>query len=241
MGIIYAKEFFDLQVLFAKRVQVLSALALEQALLKHTNLYVRFGLGRDFNPNSPGWLAYVDGLRGTTDVDAWTYEYYMRDAETNTMPTVVATFGCFSYGMSDGGLRLHFRSVHPDDPSPLGHRSIARRRAELANLFQHAASFVPRSCQVIGGSWLYNLEAYLRLFPSSFALSVTNFDRPSFHSMRLWGQMVNGQGQVRQHAALSFIDSLRDATLEQLPACFPMQPRQAAAPLVDFLRFYQLE
>jgi hypothetical protein len=210
-------------------------------LLKHTNLYVRFGLGREFNPNSPGWLAYLEGLRGAKDVGAWTYEYYQRDAETNTMPDVVATFGCFSYGMSDGGLRLHFRSVHPDDPSPLGKSSIPRRRAELTDLFRHAASFVPRTCQVIGGSWLYNLEAHLRLFPKSFALSVTSFDRPSFHSMRLWGQMVNGRGQLRQPAALSLIEALRDTTPKQLAACFPMQPCQASAPLVDFLAFYGLE
>jgi len=33
-------------------------------LLDYTNLYVRFGLGRDFDPAHPVWREYLSGLRG---------------------------------------------------------------------------------------------------------------------------------------------------------------------------------
>lgn len=51
---IYAKAFFDLQFQFAEKVAVLSGLPLAEALLKYTNFYVRFGLGRDFDRAHPG-------------------------------------------------------------------------------------------------------------------------------------------------------------------------------------------
>ena len=72
----YAKAFFDLQLLFARRVTVLSGLPLTRALLEYTNLYVRFGLGRDFDPAHPTWRAYLAGLPDTDDGREWTYRFY---------------------------------------------------------------------------------------------------------------------------------------------------------------------
>src|SRR5439155_12564861 len=51
----YAKAFFDLQLQFAHKVTRLSGLPLARALLEYTNLYARFGLGRDFDPAHPTW------------------------------------------------------------------------------------------------------------------------------------------------------------------------------------------
>jgi hypothetical protein len=47
---VYAKAFFDLQLQFAHKVTELSGLPLTRVLLEYTNLYIRFGLGRDFHP-----------------------------------------------------------------------------------------------------------------------------------------------------------------------------------------------
>ena len=56
---VYAKAFFDLQLRFAQRISELSGLPLPRVLLEYTNLYVRFGLGRDFRPGNPVWQAYL--------------------------------------------------------------------------------------------------------------------------------------------------------------------------------------
>ena len=58
----YARGFFDLQLRFAERIAALAGLPLSRALLEYTNLYVRFGLGRDFDPAHPGWRDYEAGL-----------------------------------------------------------------------------------------------------------------------------------------------------------------------------------
>ena len=61
---VFAKDFFDLQFSFAERVRDLSGIPLGIALLEYTNLYARFGLGRDFNVEHESWQTYLAGLRG---------------------------------------------------------------------------------------------------------------------------------------------------------------------------------
>ena len=50
---VYAKVFFDLQWQFADKVTAISGLPLPRVLLEYTNLYIRFGCGRDFQPPHP--------------------------------------------------------------------------------------------------------------------------------------------------------------------------------------------
>src|SRR5437762_12947603 len=73
----FSKEFFDLQIRFACRVAELSGIALEQALLDYTNLYVRFGLGRDFDAGHPIWIDFVTGFLRSEDRAEWTYRFFL--------------------------------------------------------------------------------------------------------------------------------------------------------------------
>ena len=129
---IYAKSFFDLQLQFARKVAVLSGLPFARAVLEYTNLYVRFGLGRDFDAAHPIWREYLAGLQGTTDDREWTYRFYSARSEAMAAPPTVATFGCFAYArLSSDRIRLHFQNAETDGHSPLG---IDRRAHRLADL-----------------------------------------------------------------------------------------------------------
>jgi hypothetical protein len=82
----------------------------------------------------------------------------------------VATFGCFSYARSSGDrIRLHFQNAETDGHSPLGIERLDRRLADLAALFEHIKRTLRQPLQVVGASWLYNLDAYRRLI-SAYAL-----------------------------------------------------------------------
>ncbi len=78
----YGKAFFHLQVRFARKVTALSGLPLELALLQYTNLYVRLGLGRAFDPGHPIWREYAAGLGDADDIGEWTYRFYLTRRET---------------------------------------------------------------------------------------------------------------------------------------------------------------
>ncbi len=147
----YGKAFFDLQLQFAHTVMALSGLPLERTLLEYTNLCVRLGLGRDFDPEHPTWREYVAGLRDAEDIGEWTYRFYRMRPETEP-PGIVATRGSFSYARLSGDrIRLHFRSAESDGRSSLGSDRRGQRMAELAALFEHLKRTADGPVRVIGG------------------------------------------------------------------------------------------
>jgi hypothetical protein len=83
---VYAKAFFDLQWQFADKVTAISGLPLPRVLFEYTNLYIRFGCGRDFQPTHPIWQAYLAGLHDTDDRRAWTYRFYLTRDEAMAGP-----------------------------------------------------------------------------------------------------------------------------------------------------------
>ena len=84
----YAPPFFDLQFEFAEKVSAVSGLPLTHTLLEHTNLYIRFGLGRDFDPTHPTWREYLAGLRNAGDPREWTYRFYVRRPDALAAPAL---------------------------------------------------------------------------------------------------------------------------------------------------------
>ncbi len=238
---VYAKAFFDLQLEFARKVAVLSGLPLESMLLRYTNFYIRFGLGRDFDAAHPTWQAYLIGLQDAQDQPDWTYRFYLMHSETLAGPPVEATFGCFSYALSrESCIRLHFQNADTQGHSSLGIACLGQRRADLTALFAHVKRTLPEQVRVTGVSWLYNLEAYRRLFPASYvATARTINDR--FQAMPLWGQFLDRRGGVKESMARPFLARLdQQRRLEGLHNCFPLQVIAVEAPASAFFDFYDL-
>lgn len=236
---VFSREFFDLQFSFAEKVSALSGMPLGAALLDYTNFYVRFGLGREFDPQHESWQTYLAGLRVAGDVRAWTYRFYLNDPEATTAPAVVATFGCFSYALASANhIRLHFRNAEAGSHSPLAVARVAQRRAELAALFEHVRINAGENFFVVGVSWLYNLDAYRRLFPSVYGRSA-RIIRGRFRSMPLWGQFVDYRGQVKDSMTTPFLKSVaQHSGLARLDECFPFQVLTVQAPAQHFYDFY---
>jgi hypothetical protein len=164
-SVVYQKAFFDLQWDFAHKVALISGRPLTQVLLQYTNFYIRFGLGRDFDPMHPTWQAYLAGLQEAHDEREWTYRFYLMHA-TGAMPPVVAQCGCFSYALlGKNRIRLHFQNTDIEPCSSLGNCYLEQRRTDLAALFRHVQQNMNDHVRVVGVSWLYNLPAYRRLFP----------------------------------------------------------------------------
>ena len=173
------------------------------------------------------------------DTGEWTYRFYLARPPAGAPPGIVATFGCFSYArQSEGRIRLHFGNAEPDGHSPLGIERRDRRLADLAALFGHVKRTMQAPPRVVGASWLYNLEAYRRLFPKSY-LATAHVLHGRFQHMPLWGQFVNRDGTVRESVARDFLERLgRLTSLESLDECFPLPVLTAEAPARQFYEFY---
>jgi hypothetical protein len=223
-SVIYAKAFFDLQLQFAHKVTELSGLPFARVLFEYTNLYIRFGLSRDFNPAHPTWQAYLAGLQDTNDRREWTYRLYLTRSEAMSAPPVVATFGCVSYALLSGDrIRLHFQNAETDGHSPLGVERLGHRRADLTALFGHVKRILGERVQVVGASWLYTLDAYRRLFPVSY-LETARVLGHRFQRMPLWGQFLDRHGGIKEHMTRPFLERLeRQSSVDRLDECFPFQ------------------
>ena len=234
------QALLDLQVEFAQLVAERTGLPLARALIDYTNLYVRFGLGRAFDPAHPLWREYVDGL-AAVDPRAWTRQFYGRRAAAVQPPNLVATFGCFSYSDLDGErIRLHFHDAEADGRSPLAKDRQDARRAELAALFVHVRRTRSGPRRVIGRSWLYNLEAYRRLFPAPYLATARPLS-DAFRYMPLWGQFLTRGGGLREAAAQELRERLaRWSGGSDLAACFPLQVLAVEASVGEFYRFHQV-
>ena len=73
----YSRDFYALNLSFANRVAQVASMPLEQALIKTTNLYVRFGLGRNLDYSHPVWQEYLSGLEQSADAIEWTYQFWL--------------------------------------------------------------------------------------------------------------------------------------------------------------------
>jgi hypothetical protein len=236
----YTKQFFELQLLFASRVATLSKMPLGCALLNYTNLYVRFGLGRQFDAAHPTWQEFLAGLERATDHRDWTFGFYQAHLPDMGPPSVVSTVGCFSYArLGADHIRLHFQNAEVAGHSPLSAKRRGQRLAELRALFEEVRRSEDRLRRVVGASWLYNLESYLRLFPNSYLATATTA-RPPFQNMPLWGQFLDRHGTVRQSLTVSFLNRLsRQRSLDGLAQCFPYQVLTLDAPASSFYDFYE--
>jgi len=238
---VYAKTFFDLQLRFAGKVTELAELPLTRALFEYTNLPIRFGLSHEAQPAHPVWQDYLAGLEDAGDIGEWTYRFYLTRDERMAGPPVVATFGCFSYSLLPGDrIRLHFRNADTEGHSSLGAPCQDQRRADLAALFGHVRRTSPGHLQVVGISWLYNLEAYRRLFPLSYVATARVINN-RFRSMPLWGQFLDRHGVLKEDMTRPFLARLEEQTcVERLHECFPFQVLAVEAPVREFYNFYGL-
>jgi hypothetical protein len=122
----------------------------------------------------------------------------------------------FHPGLQRSDSRLSLANQHP-------------RRQELAALLSQIDLLGP-DIHVVGASWLYNLEAYRRLFAQRY-LDLLKPIEPPYQRLPLWGQFLHRDRSVRTVAAQGFRTRLAQATtLEELRSCFPFPVLSAAAP-----------
>lgn len=236
-----SKDFFDLNLRFAGRVSAVIGQSLQETLLEYTHLYLAFGIGRDFEEENLIWQIYLSSLSGATDQAEQTYQFYLERMARQPKHRPENPFGCFFYSLWDGDrVRLHFYTGTGQD-GPLQRRNLPERMAELNSMFEHLKTTVPPVSTVVGGSWLYNIEAYRRLFPAKY-LRTARGSAEEYRFLALWGQFLFHDGSVRRRMVEEFFKKIEKAkTLEELQSCFPYQVLRLESSITDFYTFYGIE
>jgi hypothetical protein len=242
----YPIRYFDLQVTFARELAARLGQSFGDTLLTYTGLYKILGIAGDFDAQQPVWQTLLEKA-GREDAAPDLYQYYV--SRLDVIPRFIDQphWGCFAYDYLHeyyshrNVIRLHFSN---QDESPYGALSRERmpaRRGELAEMFAHIAAHEPQAATVCGASWLYNREAYRRLFPPSYTSpKALEIDEPHYQFRALWGQFLHHDWTVNEELATDFLQRLvtvHDA--DQVAACFPYQVLLASSPIGVFFAFYR--
>lgn len=240
----YPKDFFALQLLFARKMATLTQQTAHDAVRLSTALYRIMGLDWSLDPQRPTWQAYVQGLSqdGTEEEwTNWTYGFYL--ARYDQLPKYsTPRWGCFSYEYyaEQKIIRLHFANLDASGYGPLSSLRKEARIAELTSLFTHIKEKHPDAQSVHGGSWLYNRVEYIRLFPAEYRPS----SRPStllLVGRGTWGQFLRHDETINQRTASLFreqVEQLRDS--EKCMECFPYPTLLREGPIQAFYDFYHV-
>ncbi len=239
---VYPERYLEVQLLFAQKIANVARIPLAEAVLNYTAFYKMLGMDGAFDAANPEWQAFNEGLQEPAQYTAWAYQTYLARYPRIPKFTDSPHWGCFAYDYHPDRLaiRLHFSNEDTSPYSALSHLRQATRLAELRTMFRHVREEHPQARWVKGGSWLYNWEAYRRLFPPTFGQSV-RVDEPHLQFRALWGQFLRHTWQVNEKLAADFLQRVQHLqTLEGIAACFPYQVLVTQGALENFFEFYHV-
>lgn len=237
--------YFEVQLQLARRMADLRRQPLGQAALRYTNFHRRFGLRTPPETPTEPWVGYAEGLDRLGDLQdqvALTQATFLIMPEEILPPPPKLAYGCFAHDPPDanGEVQIHFNNADTDSlGGPLAAAKQPRRHADLRAMVEVIRTQHPDARTIRGRSWLYNLEAYRRLFPMDYSASAQpETGVVNLHGNSSWGQMIDSQEAVRP--------AFRDRLLGNLPSidpdapwrAFPLQVLRVTAPVESFYRHY---
>lgn len=241
-----ARDFFGVQLRYADVLSDMAGLPLAEAITFHTNLHRLFAYGNlSKQAPDPAFLALVekvaalDNAPAQLDVVIAAYADRPPDPWPSDRFSFGEHFACEAPN-ADGAVRIHFRNrFNTADRGPLHASNTAQRRTELKKMFTFAAERWPEAKAVVGQSWLYNTEAYRRLFPADYAASRAPLIGPRpIHGLSTWGQFLDFRGHVKPVIVAHFEQNLASLDIDQPWLSFPYQVLTTTAPFASFRREY---
>ena len=239
--------YFEAQLRLAVRMAELTGRPVGEMAFEHTNLNRRFGLGfAGIVPPTPAWLAYAERVEAAPDLAAQVEvsRAMFAQSEDEVLPRPgQAGFGCFAYDPPvEGVAHIHFYNLDTDAAGgPLASAKIDRRKADLGALTAHIRAHHPDTTTIRGGSWLYNIEAYRRLFPPDYTAS--RHIRPGpmhLTGTSSWGQLIDSREAIRPDVRDALMANLASLDPQAPWTAFPYRVLRVEAPIESFVRFYGL-
>jgi hypothetical protein len=238
---VHPKQFFELQLIFAQKIADLSQQPLNEILLHYTAFYRILGLDWSLDPTNSVWQTYTQGLQQAAEKMDFTHQFYLQRYSAIPKFTDEEHWGCFSYEHlpEKRAIHLHFGDQDTSIYGPLSHRRIDVRTSELRAMFQQIQQRHPDAILVQGGSWLYNWEAYRRLFPPAFGQSAQKEQKFTLAGRNIWGQFLRRRASVHQETMSLFLERVSQLKrAEDYSQCFPYPNVRTEALINQFYEFY---
>ncbi|WP_337189048.1 hypothetical protein [Phenylobacterium sp.] len=238
--------YFEAQLRLAGHMAGLTGVSLGEAAWRYTNFHRRFGYGSPDEATRAGpagnpWRAYATALEAADGLAAQvraTQDAFMNGQDERLPLPGQDGFGCFACEAPrpDGAVRIHFFNADTDGAGgPLAAGKAPRRRAELARMTAHVRREHPQARTIRGKSWLYNLEAYRRLFPADYVASRTPAKGPlHLTGTSSWGQLIDSREAIRPELRDAFVANLSRLDPDAPWRAFPLRVLSVEAPIESF-------
>lgn len=243
----YPLDYFTLQFQFASQWSRITGKSLARSLVDETSLYRRV-IGKVHNQTNidPAWDKIMEEMgeaQSPKEMADFLYQYYLHQNHENEEGTE-NQFGSFSFNYEESTktIRVHFKNKSKAEKSDLAKEYVSERLAELKQMFEAISHRHPEAEWVLGHSWLYNLEAYKRLFPPAFVekLESVPMGDSYFRTDAVWGQFIKKDGLVDSKKLTEFVSKIEEAkNVNELLQAFPFLPLQATSPVVQFYEYYK--
>ena len=239
--------YFEVQLLLARRMATLTGDPVGQMTRSYTNLSHRLGQGAPLEGSPTAvWLAYEEALDAVPELVnqvALTRQTFIEQPEETIPASGQTLFGCFAHEASDsdGRVKMHLHNRDTDDVGgPLAAAKAGRRRGDLAAMVANIRKVHPHATAIQGGSWLYNLEAYRRLFPADYIASRAVPDTVRLTGTSTWGQLLDSRSEIRPAVRDALVANLAGLDPRSPWRAFPLRALRTSAPLTSFEAFYDL-
>lgn len=233
------EDYFSLQLRFAQHYALAANVPFSRSISHCTNLRQRLNLGGP--AGAKRWNDFLAQVGASVESRSAVLSLCMELYAARPRLAASRSFGCFSFDPPDAGgvLRIHF--VPPETPteSPLASANIDGRIQELRALFSHVLRTERDVLSVRGVSWLYNLDAYKRLFPPAYAASVGPVSFPLHLSgSSTWGQVLNWRQELKPAMGRAVLARLPTMRVDAPWEIFPLQALTATAEIADFYELF---
>lgn len=222
---LYSKEFFKIQLQFARIISRKKHIPYPQALYQYTCIYVRlFGYSDENRPNVTNkcWTEFIDNLP-KTQVDQLNYVYqtYIKYESLPKPKSNMKRFGCFSYSyhVDINQYELHFGAHDPK--GNLGSDRIKARIADWTNLFQSIYDEKKKNTTTKISTWLLGINAFSRLLPKEFIKEAHPLYRDHAQNFTYWGPLLNRFGKVKSDMKKAFLHSANIENYTHIEDYFP--------------------
>ncbi len=238
-------DWFALQLRFADTVAEKSNIPFGTAVTFYTNLHPRLGFGRPTHEGGESleWKQFVRQLEQLPPGERTSFtKIYAGERLLDWSGDVQHRFGCFGFdGPNEGDIRLHFIPVDREGGvGPLGRARSETRIAELKDMFAFIRNAYEADAKsVVGGSWLYNLDAYRRLFPPAYIACLKVHKSPSqLTGGSWWGQFIDHEEHIVLERVAEFTARLKQLDTTALWKLFPLPPMRTRVAIDAFYEHY---
>ena len=245
---------FSLQYGYAKRAAQILNIPIQQALLEFTQFWVRIhdpvalkanNMAWNFDATTLPWQELCERIHVKEPADKVAYELYLKNNDNSESDKKY--FGCFRYdfikltGVENGPVKIHFQNRDATGYGPLKKERQRARVEELKLMFKWIRKNHPEAEIVQGGSWLYNLDSYCRLFPKTFTTGMKVEEIPFPRSSGIWGQFLRSDLQVNERKRSDFLSKVDNATTaHHLLQCFEFKILFPSAAIENFYDHFEV-